>query len=265
MSVSSLPPTAILRYPCLCPCTFFFSFIYTTSYVAWFLCVHLVLRSTSVHFMSLPLPEGQIWMLHDCDVKADAATVKCMTGASCISCRHPTVTILLYEGDTKPGYIATIQSFGLCVCCPAFFLFSHITDKHGADEGFRYLHFILASRIVFSAHGADKRRLELTALNESDSGGGANAVAIGVPIWPRLWKRVSSRSNTSKEISGMRLSNSSPVNSRSHPVVGCRQTAFYGSFISLWVPLISMGRPRCFAAGVFSLAWDNMTALSSSW
>lgn len=172
-------------------------------------------------------------MLHDCDVKADAATVKCMTGASCISCRHPTVTILLYEGDTKPGYIATIQSFGLCVCCPAFFLFSHITDKHGADEGFRYLHFILASRIVFSAHGADKRRLELTALNESDSGGGANAVAIGVPIWPRLWKRVSSRSNTSKEISGMRLSNSSPVNSRSHPVVGCRQTAFYGSFISL--------------------------------
>lgn len=53
-----------------------------------------------------------------------------------------------------------------------FFSFSHITDRHSADEGFRYLHFILASRIVFSAHGADKRRLELTALNESDSGGG---------------------------------------------------------------------------------------------
>lgn len=123
--------------------------------------------------------------------------------------------------------MANIWSFGLCVYCPVFFLFSHITDRHSADEGFRYLHFILASRIVFSAHGADKRRLELTALNESDSGGGwggGRAPSLSVFQFGRGFRNgMSSRSSTSKEISGTRLSNSSPVNSRSHPVVGCRQ------------------------------------------
>lgn len=48
--------------------------------------------------------------------------------------------------------------------------------------------------------------------------------------------------------------------SRSHPRCGRKQTAFYGSFISSWVPLIWRGRPQCFAAGIVLSAWDNMTA-----
>lgn len=109
MSVSSLSHTAILRYPCLRPRTFFFlSFIHTCSCVAWFLCVHLVVRSTSVHFMSFMSPQEQIWMLHDCDVKADAATVKRMKRCRWRAHRVFHANILLWHFCFMKGYIANI-------------------------------------------------------------------------------------------------------------------------------------------------------------
>lgn len=54
--------------------------------------------------------------------------------------------------------------------------------------------------------------------------GGGRAPSLSVFQFGRGFRNgMSSRSSTSKEISGTRLSSSSPVNSRSHPVVGCRQ------------------------------------------
>lgn len=94
-----------------------------------------------------------------------------VTGASCISCKHPAVTFLLHEG-VHGNHIVIWPLRVLPLCFSRL-----VTSLTGTAQtkGFRYLHFILASRIVFSAHGADKRRLELTALNESDSGGDGEA------------------------------------------------------------------------------------------
>lgn len=90
------------------PHVFFLSFIHTCSCVAWFLCVHLVVRSTSVHFMSFPSPQEQIWMLHDCDVKADAATVKRMKRCRWQAHRVFHANILLWHFCFMKGYMATI-------------------------------------------------------------------------------------------------------------------------------------------------------------
>lgn len=65
-----------------------------------------------------------------------------------------------------------------------------------------------------------------------------NTVAVGVPIWLKLYNA----SYTFKGITGKSLSKMSSVNSRSRPVMGKKLKAFYGSFISWWVPLILQGR-----------------------
>lgn len=94
-----------------------------------------------------------------------------VTGAYCIKCKHYTVTFCFMEEHlgTRPGYShiqMLAQQAPPCAALPL--LFSHISEKHSADEAFRYLHLVMPSQIAFSICGADKLHLDLMALSKSD-------------------------------------------------------------------------------------------------
>lgn len=88
-------------------------------------------------------------------------------------CRHYTVTFLFYGGALGHTSWVSQPCRNLAqqapLCAAPYLLFSHITEKHSAEEGIiRYLCFIMPSQIVSSIYGVDNPHLELTALSKSD-------------------------------------------------------------------------------------------------